>query len=295
MEDETSILRISRIVAVGISGSGSNIIKNMMNKKIPGIELIIVETDEQNSYESLHQTLEGADVVFLIVGLGGITGIYTTPIIAKIAKSVGALTVSVVSKPFTIEGSNRLGNAEEALEKLNRVTDSMIVIPNDKLLTLMNPDWPLDDAFKFIDDVVARVINGISGVILPSGEEDINLDYIDLETIMTHQGLAGVGIGEYQGNNAAYEAINDAIKFPMVDGVSIENASGVLVHFSMHPEFHFMELSAAMEVIHKSVAEHADVIFGTTTDKSLPLDFIRVTIIPTGIEKIPMKAANNVY
>ena len=292
MEDETSILGISRIVAVGISGSGSNIIKNMMNKKIPGIELIIVETDEQNSYESLRQTLEGADVVFLIVGLGGITGIYTAPIIAKIAKSVGALTISVVSKPFTIEGSNRLGNAEEALEKLNRVTDSMIVIPNDKLLTLMNPDWPLDDAFIFIDDVVARVINGISGVILHSGEEDINLD---LETIMTHQGLAGVGIGEYQGNNAAYEAINDAIKFPMVDGVSIENASGILVHFSMHPEFHFMELSAAMEVIHKSVAERADVIFGTTTDKSLPLDFIRVTIIATGIEKIPMKAANNVY
>ena len=295
MEDETSILRISRIVAVGISGSGSNIIKNMMNKKIPGIELIIVETDAQNSYESLRQTLEGADVVFLIVGLGGITGIYTAPIIAKIAKSVGALTISVVSKPFTIEGSNRLANAEEALEKLNRVTDSMIVIPNDKLLTLMNPDWPLDDAFKFIDDVVARVINGISGVILPSGEEDINLDYIDLETIMTHQGLAGVGIGEYQGNNAAYEAINDAIKFPMVDGVSIENASGVLVHFSMHPEFHFMELSAAMEVIHKSVAERADVIFGTTTDKSLPLDFIRVIVIAAGVDKSPILAVNNVY
>lgn len=291
----TDTVSIPRIVAVGVGDSGSKIINNMIKEMSYGIEMIIADTDEANNYGSLRKTLEGADVVFLIVGLGGTTSIYVAPIIAKIAKSVGALTIGVASKPFTIEGETCLANAEEALEKLTKNTDSIVVIQNDKLLSIMNEEWLLPEAFQFVDGVFERVLKGISGVILRSGEEDINIDYTDLRTIMTNHGFASVGIGEYQGNNAAYEAINDAIKFPMVDSVSIKNASGVLVHFSMHPEFHFMELSAAMEVIHKSVGERADVIFGTTTDKSLPLDFIRVIVIATGVDKSPMLAVNNVY
>lgn len=291
---ESSALTQARIVAVGVSGSGSNIINYMGKAQNSGIELIIANMDAQDHYESLRETLSGADVVFIITGLGGVTGTVVALIIAKIAKEVGALTIGVVSKPFCFEGQKRTEIADKGLEALKRIADSVVVIPNDKLLSNIDTKLGIKECFKSVDSVFARVIYAIAGVIIPSGENDINLDFADLQTIMIHRGVAVVGIGEHQGNNPAYEAINDAIKFAMVDGLTMKNASGVVVHFNMHSEFHFMELSAAMEVIQQSVNESAEVIFGTTTDESLPLDFIRVTVIAAGVEKIPMVAANNV-
>jgi cell division protein FtsZ len=269
---ESSTLTQARIVAVGVSGSGSNIINYMGKAQNSGIELIIANMDAQDHYESLRETLSGADVVFIITGLGGVTGTVVAPIIAKIAKEVGALTIGVVSKPFCFEGQKRTEIADKGLETLKRIADSVVVIPNDKLLSNIDTKLGIKECFKSVDSVFARVIYAIAGVIIPSGENDINLDFADLQTIMIHRGIAVIGIGEHQGKNAAYEAINNAMKFTMADGLTMKSASGVLVHFNMHPEFHFMELSAAMEVIHKSVDESA-----------------------AGVEKSFMLVANNVY
>jgi cell division protein FtsZ len=172
---------------------------------------------------------------------------------------------------FSFEGHKRCETAKAGLKNLKSECDSVVVIPNDRIPNI-DANCPLNECFKLIDGVFSRVINGIAGVIIPSGENDINLDFADLQTIMIHRGIAVIGIGEHQGKNAAYEAINNAMKFTMADGLTMKSASGVLVHFNMHPEFHFMELSAAMEVIHKSVDESA-----------------------AGVEKSFMLVANNVY
>lgn len=326
--NESSTLTGARIVAVGVGGGGGNMIGYMLKEQIPGIELIIANTDAQvleqgsaaikiqlgakltkglgagmkpeigkesaiESYEDLRRALEGADIVFVAAGLGGGTGTGAAPIIAKIAKEVGALTISVVTKPFSFEGRKRLKLAEEGLEELKNESDSIVVIPNDKLLSIIDPKLGIKDSFKIVDSVLARAVSGTSGVILASGENDINLDFADLRTVMSHRGLALMGVGEYKGDNAAYEAIKNAIESPLLDNMSINGALGVLVHFNMHPEFPFMELSAAMEVVQKSVDESAEVIFGTTTDDSLALDFIRITLVATGFEKKASQGINN--
>ena len=303
--NESSSLTGARIVAVGVGGGGGNMIGFMLKEQIPGIELIIANTDAQvleqgsaaikiqlgakltkglgagmkpevgkesaiESYEDLRRALEGADIVFVAAGLGGGTGTGAAPIIAKIAKEVGALTIAVVTKPFAFEGRKRLKLAEEGLEELKNESDSIVVIPNDKLLSIIDPKMGIKESFKIVDSVLARAVSGTSGVILASGEDDINLDFADLQTVMSHRGLALMGVGEYKGDNAANEAIKNAIESPLLDNMSINGALGVLVHFNMHPEYPFMEISSAMEIVQKSVDDSAEVIFGTTTNKDLP-------------------------
>ncbi len=326
--EESKTLTGARIVAVGVGGGGGNMIGYMLKEQIPGIELIMANTDAQvleqgnaatkiqlgakltkglgagmkpevgkesalESYEDLARALEGADIVFVAAGLGGGTGTGAAPIIAKIAKEVGALTIAVVTKPFSFEGKKRLKLAEEGLDELKKESDSIVVIPNDKLLSIIDPKLGIKESFKIVDSVLARAVSGTSGVILSSGDNDINLDFADLQTVMSHRGLALMGVGEYKGENAAYEAIKNAIESPLLDNMSITGALGVLVHFSMHPEFPFMELSAAMDVVHNSVDDGADVIFGTTTDENLPHDFIRITLVATGFEKKASQGINN--
>jgi cell division protein FtsZ len=326
--EESTTLTGARIVAVGVGGGGGNMIGYMLKEQIPGIELIIANTDAQvleqgsaatkiqlgakltkglgagmkpevgkesalESYEDLARALEGADIVFVAAGLGGGTGTGAAPIIAKIAKEVGALTIAVVTKPFSFEGKKRLKLAEDGLNELKNESDCIVVIPNDKLLSIIDPKMGIKDSFKIVDSVLARAVSGTSGVILASGENDINLDFADLQTVMSHRGLALMGVGEYKGENAAYEAIKNAIESPLLDNMSVNGALGVLVHFSMHPEFPFMELSAAMDVVHNSVDDSADVIFGTTTDESLAKDFIRITLVATGFEKKAAQSINN--
>lgn len=326
--EESTTLTGARIVAVGVGGGGGNMIGYMLKEQIPGIELIIANTDAQvleqgsaatkvqlgakltkglgagmkpevgkesalESYEDLTRALEGADIVFVAAGLGGGTGTGAAPIIAKCAKEVGALTIAVVTKPFSFEGKKRLKLAEDGLTELKNESDCIVVIPNDKLLSIIDPKLGIKESFKIVDSVLARAVSGTSGVILASGDNDINLDFADLQTVMSHRGLALMGVGEYKGENAAYEAIKNAIESPLLDNMSVNGALGVLVHFSMHPEFPFMELSAAMDVVHNSVDESADVIFGTTTDESLAKDFIRITLVATGFEKKASLGINN--
>ncbi|MFY9142325.1 cell division protein FtsZ [Sulfuricurvum sp.] len=326
--EESTTLTGARIVAVGVGGGGGNMIGYMLKEAIPGIELIIANTDAQvleqgsaatkiqlgakltkglgagmkpevgkesalESYEDLAHALSGADIVFVAAGLGGGTGTGAAPIIAKIAKEVGALTIAVVTKPFSFEGKKRLKLAEDGLNELKNESDCIVVIPNDKLLSIIDPKLGIKESFKIVDSVLARAVSGTSGVILASGDNDINLDFADLQTVMSHRGLALMGVGEYKGENAAYEAIKNAIESPLLDNMSVNGALGVLVHFSMHPEFPFMELSAAMDVVHNSVDESADVIFGTTTDENLAKDFIRITLVATGFEKKAAMGINN--
>ncbi|MFA6395050.1 MAG: cell division protein FtsZ, partial [Sulfurimonas sp.] len=266
---ESTTLTGARIVAVGVGGGGGNMIGHMLKEQIPGIELIIANTDAQaldkctastkiqigvkltkglgagmkpdvgresalENFEDLARALDGADIVFVAAGLGGGTGTGAAPIIAKIAREMGALTIAVVTKPFAFEGRKRLQLAEAGLEELKNEADSIVVIPNDKLLSIIDPKLGLKESFKIVDSVLARAVSGTSGMILASGENDINLDFADLQTVMSHRGLALMGVGEYKGENAAYEAIKNAIESPLLDNMSITGALGVLVHFNTH-------------------------------------------------------------
>lgn len=317
---ETQNTSGARIIAVGVGGGGGNMIGHMINEGVDGIELMIVNTDAQvltestattkiqigskltkglgagmkpsigkdsalENYDEIRTALEGADIVFISAGLGGGTGTGAAPVVAQIAKEVGALTISVVTKPFMFEGRKRLKLAEAGLEELKKESDSIVVIPNDKLLSIIDRKLGVKESFKIVDGVLAQAVGGTSGVILSSGENDINLDFADLQTVMSHKGMALMGVGEHEGENAAYEAIKSAIESPLLDNMSINGALGVLVHFQMHPDFSLMEISEAMEVVHESAHEDAEVIFGTSTNESFAENYVKITIVATGFEK----------
>jgi len=316
--EEVQGLNGARIIAVGVGGGGGNMIGHMLNEGISGIEMISVNTDAQvlkdtgstkiqigskltkglgagmkpeigkesalESYDEIRASLDGADIVFISAGLGGGTGTGAAPVVAQIAKDVGALTISVVTKPFMFEGKKRQKLAEAGLEELKRESDSIVVIPNDKLLSIIDRKLGLKDSFKIVDSVLAQAVSGTSGVILSSGSNDINLDFADLKTVMNHKGMALMGVGEHEGDNAAYEAIKSAIESPLLDNMSINGAMGVLVHFSMHPDFPTMEIYSAMEVVNESAHEDADIIFGTSTDENIAQDYVKITIVATGFE-----------
>ena len=318
----------ARIVAVGVGGGGGNMVGHMIKEGVEGIELVVANTDAQvldssnantkiqlgdkltkglgagmkpsigkdaaiESYDDLKTALDGADIVFIAAGLGGGTGTGAAPVIAQIAKEIGALTIAVVTKPFKFEGGKRAKLAEKGLEDLKNECDSIVVIPNDKLLSIIDKRLGMKDSFKIVDSVLAQAVSGTSGVILSHGENDINLDFADLQTVMCHRGMALMGVGEYQGENAAYEAIKAAIESPLLDNMSINGAMGVLVHFRMHPDFSMLEMSEAMGIVHESADDEADVIFGTTTDETMDIDAIRITLVATGFEKELNLGANN--
>jgi cell division protein FtsZ len=317
--EETQTLSGARIIAVGVGGGG-NMINHMINEGVNGIEMMLVNTDAQalkeskgaskiqigakltkglgagmvpakgkdsalENYDDIRNALDGADIVFISAGLGGGTGTGAAPVVAQIAKEVGALTISIVTKPFKFEGRKRLKLAEEGLGELKKESDSIVVIPNDKLLSIIDRKLGLKESFKIVDSVLAQAVSGTSGVILSSGENDINLDFADLQTVMSHKGMALMGVGEHDGENAAYEAIKAAIESPLLDNMSINGAMGVLVHFHMHPDFPMMELAEAMDVVHESAHEDAEVIWGTSTDASIAENYVKITIVATGFEK----------
>jgi cell division protein FtsZ len=318
--EETTTVSGAKIIVVGVGGGGGNMIGHMISEGISGIEMIVANTDSQmldhaqtctkiqlgakltkglgagmkpdvgresaiESYDDIRNALEGADIVFVAAGLGGGTGTGAAPVIAKIAKEIGALTISVVTKPFMFEQRKRMKVAMEGLEELKKESDSIVVIPNDKLLSIVDRNMGIKDSFRLVDSVLAQAVSGTSGVILASGANDINLDFADLQTVMSHRGMALMGVGIHQGDNAAYEAIKSAIESPLLDNMSINGAMGVLVHFHMHPDFPLIEMNEAMQVIEESADEDADIIFGTTTDDTLAIDYVRITLVATGFEK----------
>ncbi|BCD68235.1 cell division protein FtsZ [Nitratiruptor sp. YY09-18] len=310
----------ANIKAVGVGGGGGNMIGHMIEQGIDGIELLVANTDSQalatsqahvkiqlgekttrglgagmkpeigreaalESYESIKENLDGADIVFISAGMGGGTGTGAAPIIAQAAKEVGALTISVVTKPFKFEGRRRARLAEEGINELKKESDSIVVIPNDKLLAIVDKKLGIKDSFKIVDDVLARAVSGISGVILSYGQNDINLDFADVQTVMSHRGLALMGVGEAEGENSAYEAIKSAIESPLLDNVSINGAMGVLVHFTIHPDYPLVDIGEAMDIVYESADEDAHVIFGTTTNENMAPDQVKITLIATGFEQ----------
>ncbi len=309
----------AKIKAIGVGGGGGNMINHMINEGVSGIDLLVANTDAQaldaslapykmqlgmnvtkglgagmkpevgkaaaeESYDNIKTMLNGADLVFISAGLGGGTGTGAAPIIAQAAKEVGALTVAIVTSPFAFEGRKRKRLAKAGLEELKKESDSIIVVPNERLLSIVEKNLGMRDSFRLVDNVLAQAVSGISNVILSHGANDINLDFADVKTVMSHRGLALMGVGESQGNSAAYDAAKTAIESPLLDNLSIDGAMGILVHFHIHPDYPLAEISEAMDIVEENADEDANIIFGTTTSEEFPLDEVKLTIIATGFE-----------
>lgn len=317
--EESKNIYGAKIKVVGVGGGGGNMINHMIREGVTGIDLIVANTDAQaldnslahtkiqlgekktkglgagmvpevgresaeENYEEIKSALEHADIVFIASGFGGGTGTGAAPVVAQAAKEVGALTVSVVTKPFRFEGRKRSKLAEAGLNLLKKESDSIVVIPNDKLLTLVEKKLGIKDSFKIVDDVLSRAVGGMSSVVLSSGNSDINVDFADVRTVMSHRGMALLGVGESDGEEAAVEAVKNAIESPLLDNMTINGALGVLVHFHIHPDCPINDISDAMTLVHEAADEDADVIFGTTTDAQIKDNKVRVTIVATGFD-----------
>jgi len=310
----------AKIKVIGVGGGGNNMVSRMVKEWGENIDFIVANTDAQvlktsmattkiqlgekltkglgagmnpdigkeaalESYEEIKSAVEGADIVFISSGEGGGTGTGASPIVAKAVKESGALAVGVVTKPFKFEGKKRTLLAEQGIADLKEECDSIVIIPNEKLLSIVDKKLSFRDAFKIVDNILIRAVGGMSAVILGHGEDDINLDFADVKTVMSHRGTALMGTGTATGEESAIEAMRKAINSPLLDDISIHGALGVLVHFNMHPECSLFEIGEAMNMIEESVDENAHVIFGTTSNEDLSPQQVIVTIVATGFEK----------
>ncbi|MBI2887686.1 MAG: cell division protein FtsZ [Chloroflexi bacterium] len=303
------------IKVVGVGGGGSNAINRMIAERIAGVEFIAINTDAQallrseaplririgdnltkglgvggdpakgeraarESFDDLSEALESSDMVFITAGMGGGTGTGAAPLVAQVAREVGALTVAVVTKPFSFEGSKRRMVAEDGIQKLQEQVDTLIVIPNDRLLAITDKRLPLVEAFKLADDVLRQGIQGISEVITVPG--DINLDFADVKSIMQNAGHALMAIGWGTGEDRAAEAARAAISSPLLD-VSIDGASGVLFNVTGDESLALHEVNEAAEIIAKAVDPDANIIFGTVIDPRMD-GKLKITLIATGFQ-----------
>lgn len=306
----------AKIKVIGIGGGGSNAVSSMVaSKKIHGVEFIAVNTDSQallksnaetkiqigdnytrglgagadpevghdsaeESREKLKEAMFDTDMIFITAGMGGGTGTGASPVVAEIAKESGALTVAVVTKPFTFEGSRRMRAAEEGIENLRDYVDTLIVIPNQKLLDVVDKKMTLADSFKLADNVLGQAVQGISDLIINTGK--INVDFKDVKNTMTESGTALMGIGEASGENRAAIAARSAITSPLLD-VSISGARNILYNITANPDLTMMEVSDISEIITANADPDAQIIFGTTYDESMG-DKIKVSVIATGFD-----------
>ena len=318
------------IKVVGVGGGGGNMLNHMIDKNVKGIELIAANTDAQalysnkapikiqlgkeltkglgagmkpevgkaaaeESYDEIKRALEGADLVFISAGMGGGTGTGAAPVIAKIAKEVGALTVGVVTKPFRREGAKRAKLAEIGFNELKEECDSIVTILNQKLLLIIDRRASKKDSYRMIDDILYQAVSGISNMIITHGENDVNVDFEDLKTVMSHRGMALMGIGHKSGENAAHEALVEAIESPLLDEIDISKSKGLLVHFTMNENYSLVDIDEAMMDILGDLIDNEDVyiIECQTTDNSFADDEIKVTIIATGFEEQKKVEASN--
>ena len=305
----------AKILVVGVGGAGNNAVNRMIDEGVMGVEFICVNTDKQilrtckapnciqigekltkglgagakpeigekaaeESKEELTEAIKGADMVFVTCGMGGGTGTGAAPVIAEIAMSMGILTIGIVTKPFRFEAKLRMENALRGIAKLKDHVDSLIVIPNDKLLDLTDRRTSMEDALRKADEVLQQGVQGITGIINNSGT--INLDFADVNTVMRGKGVAHLGIGYGTGENKCYEAIQAAISSPLLE-TSIIGASDIIVNFSGNVQF--LEAVEASDYIHELVGDDSNVIFGTAEgDKET--DQVMVTVIATGIADV---------
>ena len=309
----------ARIKVVGVGGGGCNAIDRMLSEGLQGVEFIGINTDAQalmlcqasmrvrigekltrglgsggnpeqgrkaaeESAEELYEVLKGSDMVFVTSGMGGGTGTGACPIVAQIAKEVGALTIGVVTRPFTFEGSRRIQTAEAGITKLKEQADTLIVIPNDRLLQIVDKRANLQAAFRMADDVLYQGVQGISELITIPGL--INLDFVDVRTIMSEGGAALMAVGSAKGEDRAREAAEKAISSQLLD-ITIDGARGILFNVTGGPDLTLFEVNQAAAIIKETAHPDVNLIFGAVIDPNLK-DEIRITVIATGFERTGM-------
>src|SRR5947209_7179694 len=304
----------ARIKVIGVGGGGGNAVNRMVPAGLDGVEFIVANTDMQalksnaapiklqigskltkglgagadpnvgraaalEDTEKLIQALDGADMIFVTTGLGGGTGTGAAPVIASLASELGALTIAVVTKPFKFEGKKRQIQAERGLEALKDCVDTIITIPNERLLTIIDRNTPLIEAFATADDVLRQAIQGISDLILVPGL--INLDFADVKTIMSGMGLAMMGTGVAEGPDRAMEAARKAISSPLLEDASVNGARGVIINVTGGPDLSLVEVSEASCIVQEAADEDANIIFGAVIDPALK-GRVKITVIATG-------------
>jgi cell division protein FtsZ len=288
-----------RFIGIGRADDGDNTIKHLIIEENERISILVNNFNPQSKHEQsndIRQALAGTELLFIAVNISNQTAVELASKIAKIAKDLGVLTIAIATdtKSMSCEENLNIKFSDKDVERLKSEADVTFLVPNMNNFRCTNPNLLIKgEESEVLLTQFRRIINTVTGIILDHGEDDITLDIADIKSVMKDSKMAFISIGEHMGKNAAFKAVNNAIDTIKSEHMSMKNASGVAVHFTMNPNFHFMELSSAMEVIHNSVNESARVIFGTTTNKKLPLDFIRVTVIAT--EKKSIMVANNVY
>ena len=315
--DDDPPLTGARIKVIGIGGGGSNAVNRMIEAGIEGIEFLVANTDLQalkrsrapikiqlgsrltkglgagadpnvgreaalEDTDKIIEVLEGADMVFVTTGLGGGTGTGAAPIIASLATELDALTVAVVTKPFHFEGRRRMQQADHGLRELRECVDTVITIPNERLLHTVDRGVSLPDSFKVADDVLRQAVQGISDLITVPGL--INLDFADVKSIMEGMGMALMGAGRATGENRAAEATQQAISSPLLEEATIQGAKGVLINITGGPDLTLYEVNAASSIIRESADDDANIIFGAVIDENLT-DEMKITVIATGFDR----------
>ena len=318
--DDDPPLTGARIKVIGIGGGGGNAVNRMIEAGIEGIEFLVANTDLQalkrsrapikiqlgsrltkglgagadpgvgreaalEDTDKIIEVLEGADMVFVTTGLGGGTGTGAAPIVASLATELDALTVAVVTKPFHFEGKRRMQQADQGLRELRECVDTVITIPNERLLHTVDRGVSLSDSFRVADDVLRQAVQGISDLITVPGL--INLDFADVKSIMQGMGMALMGAGRANGENRAIEATQQAISSPLLEEATIQGAKGVLINITGGTDLTLFEVNAASSIIRESADEDANIIFGAVIDETLS-DEMRITVIATGFDKEPM-------
>ncbi len=308
----------ARIKVIGIGGGGSNAVNTMITASLSGVDFMVANTDAQSleaseaavriqlgglvtmglgaganpeigrraaleDQETIREYLDGSDMIFITAGMGGGTGTGGAPVIARVAREVGALTVGVVTKPFMFEGKKRMRQAEEGIEELKQNVDTLIVIPNQRLLSIAAKTTTMLEAFHKADDVLLQAVRGISDLIITPGL--INLDFADVRTVMAEMGLALMGAASATGENRAIEAAQKAISSPLLEDISIQGAQGVLINITGGPDLCLHEVNEAASMIQEEAHEDANIIFGAVIDENLT-DEIRITVIATGFGEV---------
>ncbi|MHB9029160.1 MAG: cell division protein FtsZ [Candidatus Latescibacterota bacterium] len=317
----------ANIKVVGVGGAGGNAVNRMISANLKGVDFIAVNTDKQalninqapgkiqiggnltrglgaggnpevgrqaveESREKITEALTGADMIFITAGMGGGTGTGAAPLIAQMAREMGILTVGVVTKPFLFEGGNRQNTAAKGLKALKDVVDTLIVVPNQKLLSIADRNMPFTEAFKMADDVLLKATKGISDIINVPGI--VNVDFMDVRSVMCMMGDAimgtGISTGECRGREAAEQAINS----PLLENISIQGAKGVLINITGGPNMCLYDIDQAATLIHEEAGEDANIIFGAVMDETIT-DEVRVTVIATGFNASPLQKAITDY
>jgi len=315
LEEEKPMTTVIKVIGVG--GAGTNAVNRMIATGMEGVEFIVANTDAQQLRDSLasekiqlgskltrglgaganpevgreaanedrdklQKMLKGADMVFITSGMGGGTGTGAAPVVAEIAKEAGALVVGVVTKPFKVEGKRRMNQAEEGIKNLKEKVDTLITIPNDLLLKIIDRKTPIEDAFKLADDILRQGVQGIADLIMVTGL--VNVDFADVRTVMRETGDALMGVGIGTGENKALEATQMAINSPLLEETSIEGAKAVLINIAGGNDLSLHEVNEVTNEITRQVDPEANIIFGTTVDSALS-DKVRITVIATGFDR----------